>query len=202
MIRTFLEFLISRTLDDTTPPSGWFRRLLLRNAGLRRFDTETQQLDVLLRTSATEQRQSMAADSNAVVLTLPPQRQEPPAVAVENYSRHTLAWLSGLAAAALVLVALAPNWFRPALPAAHAGEFSQQLTVVPGELLRLLTRAAKTSQTQLPKLSPLANMTLPTLPAWEEIALRVESPMRQEMETWQESWQNLTSRWPIDSREL
>lgn len=206
MIRTFFEFLLSRSHDDGTSLNGWLNRLLLRDAGLNRFDTEARQLDTLLRSSATEQRQAMANNEDVAVLTLPPQRQTTSSVADVKHSRHSLAWLSGLAAAAIVLIALAPNWFRPALPAVHAGEFSHQLTVVPGEVLRLLTSAAKTSQAQLPQLSPLTSLTLPTLPAWEDVALHVESPVRQEInfwqEGWQESWQDFKLRLPASTQEL
>ncbi len=207
MIRTFLEYLLSRSLDDGTPSTGWLKRLMLRDAGLNRFDTKSRQLDTLLRSSAAERRQSMTTDNretdiNTAVLTLPLQRKTEPTVAHAKNSGHSLAWLSGLAAAALVLIAWSPNWFRPAPPAVHAGEVSQHLTVVPGEVLRLLTRVAKSSQTQLPQLSPLGNLTLPVMPAWEDVALRVESPMREEIDFWQESWQNFKTRLPASSREL
>ena len=199
MIRTFLEFLLSHPHEEGTPPLGWFRRLLLRNTGLKQFDAESRQLDALLRSSAIEQRQALATYENAAALTLLPRRQVTRTAARNQKTGHTLAWLSGLAAA-LALLTLAPNWFQPDAPAVHAGEFSQQLTVVPGEVLRLLTHAAKTSQTQLPQLSPLANFSLPAMPAWEEVALHVESPVRQEIDFWQkgwqEGWQNLRSRLP------
>jgi len=73
--------------------------------------------------------------------------------------------------------------------------------VVPGKVLRLLTHVAKASQTQLPQLSPLANLSLPVLPAWEEVALRIESPVRDEIGIWHESWQNFKSRLPVDTKE-
>jgi len=203
MIRTCLEFLLSRSLDDGTPPTGWLGRLLRRDPQLNRYQTESRQLDTLLRSSAAEQRRSMTtasreADINtsAAILTLPPQRNAEATVARAKNSGHSLAWLSGLAAAALVLIAWSPNWFRHAPPAVQAGEFSRQLTIVPGEVLRLLTRAAKTSQTQLPQLSPLTNLTLPAMPAWEEVALHVESPVREEIDFWQESWLNFKTRLP------
>ena len=199
MIRTFLEFLLSRSRDEGTPPTGWLRRLLTRNTKLNRYDVETRQLDTLLRRTAAQQRQVMATEATVAAITLPPQRQSKNASHVKT-PRYTLAWFSGLAACAIVLVAFVPNWSRPTAPTTHAGELSQQLTVVPGKILRLLTRAAKTSQTQLPQLSPLANLTLPTLPAWQAVALRVESPVREEISFWQKGWQkgweNLRSRLP------
>ena len=205
MIRTFFEFLLSGSLDEGTPSNCWFRRLLLRDAGLNRFDTEARQLDTLLRSAATEQRQAMATDNSVATLTLPPHREAATTARATN-ARHTLAWFSGLAAAALVFFALSPNWFPPAPPAVHAGELSQQLTVVPGKVLGLLTRAAKTSQIQLPRLSPLTNLDLPALPAWENVALHVESPVREEIDFWKNSWQkgwhNLRMRLPTQAQEL
>ncbi len=203
MIRTFLEFLLNRTLDDGTQETGWFRRLLLRDARLSRFDSETRQLDMLLRNTATEQRQTLASDNstNAAELTLSPQRQSPQTAHAKKQG-HSLAWLSGMAVAAVLLIVLLPNWLRPTTTKVHAGNFSQQLTVVPGEVLRLLTRAAKTSQTQLPQLSPLAKLSLPAMSAWEEVALHVESPVRQEINFWQESWQNFRLRLPSASQKV
>ncbi len=201
MIRTFFEFLLSRSHDEGTLPTSWFRRLLLRNVGLNRFDAETRQLDTLLRNSAAEQRQAMAAN-NTAAFTLPPYRKTATTAHKKNTS-HTLAWLSGLAACALLLVSLPPSWLRPAAPTVHAGKLSQQLTIVPGKILGLLTLAAKTSQTEVPQFSPLANLTLPSLlPDWEGLALRVESPVRQEIDIWQEVWQDFTSRRPFDSQNL
>ena len=197
MIRTFFEFLLSRSHDGGKPSNGWFRRLLLRDAKLNRFDTEAHQLDTLLRSTAAEQRQAMAINNSAATLTLPPHRETATTAHATN-ARHTLAWFGGLAACALLLVALLPSRSQPTAPVVHAGELSQQLTVVPGKVLGLLTRAAQASQTRLPQLSPLANLTLPTLPAWQSVALRVESPVRAEIDFWkngwQESWKNLRSR--------
>ena len=152
-----------------------------------------------------------ATGSSAILLTLLLRRQESRATARVRNSGLSAVWLTSLAVAAVLLLVASPswppNWFRRAAPGVHAGEFSQQLTVVPGEVLRLLTRAAETSRTRLPQLSPLANLTLPTLPAWEDIALHVESPMLQEpllreIDTWHESWKNFKSRLPDSSFEL
>ena len=192
MIRTFFEFLLSRSHDEGTQPNDWFRRLLLRDARLNRFDAETRQLDMLLRSTAAEQRQAMASDNPIATLTLPPDRKTT-TTTHEKSTRHALAWFGGLAACALLLVALLPSRSQPTAPVVHAGELSQQLTVVPGKVLGLLTRAAQASQTQLPQLSPLANLTLPTLPAWQAVALRVESPVRVEIDFWQKGWKNLRS---------
>jgi len=198
MIRTFLEYLLSRSHNEHTSPNGWLSRMLLRNAGLNRFDAETRQLDTLLRNTAAEQRQAMATEDNAVILTLPPRRET---TRIKN-AKRSFAWFSGLAACALLLVALAPNWFRPAPPTVHAGELSHQLSAVPGEVLRLLTSAAKTSQTELPKLSPLAKLNLPTMPAWQDVAQRIESPVHDEISHWQKNWESFKSLWPDQVQEL
>jgi len=217
MIRSCLEFLLSRSLDDAQTdrrksPAPWLQRRVQRDDQLEQFDTEARQLDSLLRSSAAEQRQAMAtgamaSDENVAVVTLPPHRLTTSAASSTSSSRaQSVRWFSGLAVAALLLFALSrswsPNGFHAATPEVHAGEFSQQLAVAPREVLRLINRAAETSQTQLPRLSPLANFSLPAMPAWETISLSVESPALKEIDTWQNSWQNLKSRWSIAPQEL
>lgn len=201
MIRTCLEFLLSRSLDTDNPPAPWLQRRMQQDQQLKRFNAESKQLAAMFRRSAAEHRETMAVDVFVAPLPLRPQRRATAAFD-EPGDRLSARWLGGLVAAAMLLVALLPNWLQPTAPAAHAGEFSQQLTVVPGEVLRLLTQAAKTSQTQLPQLSPLSNLTLPKMPAWEAVAHYVESPVRRELDTWQDNWQNLMSRLPESSLEL
>ena len=199
MIRTILEFLLSRSLDNNESPSPWLLRRLQQDRQLKQYRDDSQQLDHLLRRSAAKVRESMQTDQAAATLTLPLQRQT---TAADSPHRLSVRWLVGLAAAALLLIALLPNWLRPSAPAVHAGEFSQQLTVVPGEVLRLLTQAAKTSQTQLPQLSPLSNFSLPELPDWEKVAQHVDVPVRQEFNAWQDSWRNIKFRLPDSSQEF
>jgi len=212
MIRTCLEFLLSRSLDDAQTdrrksPTPWLQRRVQRDTQLEQFDTEARQLDSLLHSSAAERRQAMSSDENVAVVTLPLHRLTNSSESSTPSTRTlSVRWFSGLAAAALLLLALSPswlpNWFRSATPTVHAGEFSQRLAVAPGEVLRLINRAAETSQTQLPRLSPLANFSLPAMPAWETISLSVESPALKEIDAWQNSWQNLKSRWSIAPQEL
>lgn len=208
MIRTMFEMMVSRALDDGKPLPRWVQALSKRNEHADRFAKNASQLDAALRSSAAAHRQSMnkqpvSIDSVSVrptstqseataTLTLPPQRQtSAPALA----GKRSLSWATGVAAAAL-FAALTFYQLRPTPPEVHAGDFSQQLTVVPGEVLRVLTRAAETSQTRLPEISPLANLSLPELSAWDKIATSVQSPVRQEITAWQKSWQSLRDRLP------
>lgn len=209
MIRTMFEMMVSRALDDGKPLPRWMQALSKRNEQTDRFAKNASQLDAALRSSAAAHRQSMnnqpvsiasvsvrpttsTQSEAAATLTLPPQRQtSAPAFA----GKRSLSWATGVAAAAL-FAALTFYQLRPASPEVHAGDFSQQLTVVPGEVLRVLTRAAETSQTRLPEISPLANLSLPELSAWDKIATSVQSPVRQEITAWQKSWQSLRDRLP------
>jgi hypothetical protein len=195
MIRPFLEFLLSRALDNRKPPSPWLQRHLQRDEQLQQFHHESKQLDTLFRQSATQLREGMQADDAVATLTLPPQRRATTA-APDTPHRLAVRWLGGLAAAALLLIAFLPSWLRPSAPTVHAGEFSQQLTVVPGEVLRLLSSAAKVSQTQVTQLSPLANLTLTPSSAWPDVSLPDNSPVQQQWDHWQDRWLDLRSRLP------
>ena len=110
--------------------------------------------------------------------------------------RFPMRWLGGLAAAAVLMVVLLPGWLRPSAPTVHAGEFSQQLTVVPGEVLRLITRAAKTSQAQLPQLSPLANVNLPDFSEWQEVTQRADTTVLPGIDSWQDSFRTIKFHLP------
>ncbi|MGI9428850.1 MAG: hypothetical protein ACR2NM_09350 [Bythopirellula sp.] len=195
MIRTFLEYLLSRALDNKKPPSPWLQRRLQQDEQLQQFHHESKQLDTLFRQSAAQLREGMQAEDAVATLTLPPQplaTTAPPDAA----HRVSVRWLGGLAAAALLLIALLPNWLQPSAPPVHAGEFSQQLTVVPGEVLRLLSSAAEVSRTQVTQLSPLANLSLTPASAWPDVSLPDNSPVRQEWDNWQDRWLDLRSRLP------
>ncbi len=201
MIRTLLEYLLNRSMDDGKSPGGWLVRQLRRDSKLQRFDTDARRLDTLLRESAAEHRKAMAITGEVDVLTLSPERPLATAAPTRRSNQSAL-WVAGLAVAAMLLLMASPQWFRPAAPTVHAGEFAQQLTVAPGEVLRLINHAAETSQTQLPQLSPLNKLALTQLPAWQDVATQVESPVRNELDAWQRSWQNLKSRWPESPRKL
>ena len=162
---------------------------------IRTFLKKRKHLDQVLRQRALRRREEMSPAGSAGVLALPPRRNVSGG-AVESRTWRGVWWGSGLAAAASLLLMLSPGWFRPTPPVVNAGEFSQQLTTVPGEVLRLLNAAAETSQTRLPRMSPLANLSVPDLPAWQGVSLRLESPMQEELDAWQESWRHLKSRWP------
>lgn len=193
MIRSFLKFLISRSLDDGATPPNWLQAAAQRDADVGKFSQEASQLDALLRSSAAAHRQAMAKQPAAPPLTLPPERQSQP---TPRRSNHAMKVFVGLATAAAVLIAVSPALFRPQTPAVHAGDFSEQLAVVPGEVLRVLTQATESSQQRLPQLSPLANLSLPELPGLENLAMTVESPVRREFDAWQASWQKLKSQFP------
>ena len=200
MMRTFLEYLLSRAIDDQQPPSPWLRRCLQQDRQLQQFHHESKQLDSLFRESAAQLLETMQTDEAATPLTLSPQRLAKTANA-DSPHRLSVRWLGGLAAAALLLIALLPNWLQPSAPTVHAGEFSQQLTVVPGEVLRLLTSAAEVSRTQVTQHSPLANLTLPPSSAWTELSLPSDSPVWQEWNSWQSRWHHLKSTLPASTPE-
>lgn len=200
MIRSLLELLLSRSLDERTPPPRWLQSTTRRNAKLSEFANSATQLDSVLRDSAAERREAMAAD-DVPALTLPQSRQpslgEPP-----RATRRSRTWSLGIAAAAVLLVAILPTQLRPSKPEVDASDFSQQLTVVPGEVLRLLTQAAETSQTKLPQLSPLNQLAVPKLATWDKLATNVGSPVRRELDSWEASWQSLKSRLGGTEQEL
>ncbi len=201
MIRICLEFLLSRSLDAGKTPTGLLSKLARRDVSLSRFDVKTRQLDALLRSSATEVRESLVVatidETNALALPQQPprvQRQAPATDTRQLSSSHSLRWLVGMATAAAMLLILLPNPPRPTKPTVHAGKFSQQLAVVPSEVLNLLNRAAQSTQTRLPQLSPLANLKIPSLPSWKEFSPDLQAPADQESRTWQKNWQNLKTR--------
>jgi len=214
MIRTCLEFLLSRSYDACdSPPTltdrwlqHWFDRRAKRNPQVDNFAADAQQLDRLLRQSAAQHRQQMAAETVPPTLTPLPTRLATNRTATSHdTSRRSLAWTTGLAAAVL-LGAFLGTTLRPSPPKVHAGEFSQQLTVVPGEVLRFLNSAADVSSKQLPQLSPLTQLKMPALPDWRNVAQSIDSPVRTQMDmwqgNWQDTWQGLKSRLPTKSPEI
>lgn len=203
MIRTCLEFLLSRSLDDGKPTTGLLGWLSRRNTGLSRFDTDARQLDSLLRSSATAQRESMIATTNtditsetvdeANILTLPPQRLDITDGVHPKSSTRSLRWLAGLTTAAALLLTFGAGLLRPGTPPTHAGEFSVQLSAAPGEVLNLLNQAAESTQNRL-QLSPLANLKMPKLPGWDYFTPDEQPTTNQEPNTWQDGWQNIRDR--------
>ncbi len=190
MIRSCLEFLVSRSIDDGKPLPSWLQTLARRDDRLSAFAEQTSVLDRALRGTAAKQRRSMESDEPIATLTLP-QHLEP---AIAQSPRSSMKWYGALAVAALLLVMFSASRIQPTKPQVHAGDFSEQLTAVPGEVLRVLNSAAATSQSQLPQLSPLTKLSLPELPVWEDLAMTVESPVRRELDVWQASWEKLKSQ--------
>lgn len=208
MIRTCLEFLLSRSLDDGQPTPGllgWFSR---RNTKLGRFDTDARQLDSLLRSSAIAQRKSMAVatvtntDSTNInnetvdetnILTLPTQRPDVAADVHSKSSTRSLRWLAGLSTAAALLLTFGLGLLGPSTPPTHAGDFSVHLSAAPGEVLNLLNQAAESTQNRL-QLSPLANLKIPELPGWDYFTPDEQPTIDQESNTWQDGWQNIRDR--------
>jgi len=174
-----------------------------------KFFRKQKQLDAVLRQSAERRRKAMATEGNVATVTLPPRREfsrggAPSRRSASSRDWRAALWVGGLAAAASALLMFGAGWFRPATPTAqlHAGEFSQQLTAVPGEVLRLLNSAAATSQTRLPQLSPLASLSVPELPGWNDVSRQIESPMQREINAWQTGWDQLRSRLSSQPRDL
>ena len=106
MIRSFLKFLISRSLDDGATPPNWLQAAAQRDADVGKFSQEASQLDALLRSSAAAHRQAMAEQPAAPPLTLPPERQPQPTT---RRSNHAMKVFVGLATAAAVLIAVSPT---------------------------------------------------------------------------------------------
>ncbi|MEM8946197.1 MAG: hypothetical protein AAGD11_13575 [Planctomycetota bacterium] len=201
MIIRFFEFLYGRTFDEGTTPPRWLRALTRRNRRLGEFADATGQVDAMLRNSALELRQAMASDQAAATITLPPERT----VTQEDLrvrSTTSVRWFVVAGVTAVVMLVMIPSLSRRSKPPVHAGDFSQQLTMVPGEVLRVINRAAETSQTQLPQLSPLGKLRVPTLPNWQAVTAQIESPVQREIDAWQSGWQNLRSRFSDETREL
>jgi|GEM_PF-6553065 len=161
--------------------------------------SEAQQLDALLRSTALQRRQAMAGDQQVAQLTLPPQR---PAATPASQPQPSTRRYTGFAAAAILLLCFTLGWLRWTTPTVHAGDFSQQLATVPGEMLRLINHAAQTSQTHLPQLSPLAQVSLPELPNWQNLSWQLDTPIQQEMNLWQNHWLKIKSRLSSQPQEL
>ncbi len=193
MIRSCLEFLVSRSIDDGKPLPSWLQALVRRDDRLNAFAEQASVLDSALRETAAKQRQSMYKDAAIAKVTLPKQLEPPSA----RTPRSSMKWYGALAVAALLLVMFSVTRVQPPAPEVHAGDFSEQLTAVPGEVLRVLNSAAETSQSQLPQFSPLAKLSLPELSVWEDLAVTVESPVRRELDVWQASWEKLKSQVPV-----
>lgn len=192
MIRSLLELLLSRSLDERTSPPRWLQSIAQRDSRLSEFASSSAKLDTALQTAAAERREAMTA--NDVPTLKLPQHRRPSFGEPSRAARRSRSWSWVFAAAAVLIVAVLPTRLRPSRPAVDAGDFSQQLTVVPGEVLRLLTQAAETSQTKLPELSPLNQLSVPKLATWDKLATNVGSPVRRELDSWEASWQSLKSR--------
>lgn len=141
---------------------------------------------------------SSELDQIPATLTLPPQRETLAKQSDRNFLRKFLA----IGTAAAVMFVLVPNLLRPGTPPTHAGEFSQELTKVPGGVLHLINQAVDASQSRLPEISPLANLSMPALLDWQSMSIDLETPVQQEVDVWQRGWNHLQSRFGNETREL
>jgi hypothetical protein len=170
MTGKLFEMLISRSLDARKPLPGWLRRWASRNTNRERFAREMQSLDVALRTSARQNRDSLP-DAPARPLLTPLPR---PTAAAGRFSPRSNRWgrvVAALAAAWLVMFSYQRHYENTA-NAERLTYLGQEMAAVPTGMLTLLNYTAQSSQNQIAHWSPTRRMPLPEMPRWEDVRLQ------------------------------
>lgn len=177
MIRTWLEFLMQRSFDKGTPLPAWLRWLERRDANLRNYAAQAQELDDLLRVSASTRRKELASRPASAAVSLTARREAP---AQRVFAYRPIGWLAAAAAMLLVGTMLFNNYAEQQTRAEHAKMISTQLAAMPDEMLGVFAQAARTSQDY----SPLAQLKLPEVTVLNEIPRTTQGKLRESFSEW------------------
>ncbi len=170
MIRTLLEFLVSRSVDDGKPLPDWVRRRVERDSSLHQFQRQTQHAHVALRDAADRQHELWAVDSPEHIATV-----ERPSIEVQQRRatvaghprRRHLARAAMAIAAGLLVFAVVDRNLENKANAARVEMLSQHLAELPPTMLDWLNLSVESSQAGIMRYAPTAQLSFPSPPPWE-----------------------------------
>ncbi len=173
MMRTLLEYLTQRSVDNGTPPPAWLRWLQQRDPVLREYASDALELDDLLRVTASARRSELAREPLAPRRVVRRDVANPP-----RYAQW--GWFAAAAAALLAFVVLFNHDPEKQANAARAQLLSTQLATMPDDMLAALAQAARSSQDY----SPLARLALPEANLWSDIPRETQGQLKESFSTW------------------
>jgi hypothetical protein len=188
MIRTLLEFLIERSLDQGQQSPGWLRRLARHDRRLHDHSQHALALDRALRSGAVSRRHELAGDTQVVPVVEPGYRK--PTSARADRSAARWGWLAATAAALVGVAALVNHYNEQQTRAAHAQFVSTQLTKVPDDMLAVIADAARAPR----ELSPLTRVSLPAGNPWSDIPRSTQGQLKQSLSAWGSQLSDLGER--------
>jgi hypothetical protein len=184
MIRTLLEFLNERSLDQGRQPPGWLRWLARHDSRLHDDTQRALVLDRALRSGAISRRHELAGEMQVVPMV---RAELPPRV---ERSTARWGWLAAIAAA-LVGVALFLNDYNERQTrAAHAQFVSTQLTKVPNDMLGMIADAARAPR----EFSPLSRVSLPVANPWSDLPRSTQGQLKESFSAWGSQLSDLGER--------
>jgi hypothetical protein len=188
MIRTLLEFLIERSLDEGRQPPGWLRWLARHDCRLHDHSQHALALDRALRSGAVSRRHELAGDTQVVPMTDPVFVERSPARSDSSVTRW--GWLAATAAALMGVAAFVNHNNEQQARAAHAQLVSKQLTKVPDEMLAVIADVARTPR----EFSPLTRVSLPDVNPWSDIPRGTQGQLKQSFSAWGSQLSDLGER--------
>jgi hypothetical protein len=178
MIRTFLEFLIERFLDQGRQPPGWLRWLARHDRRLHEHSRQALTLDRALRSGAVSRRHQLASDTLVVPLVEPVFLERTTYRA--NRSTARWGWLAATAATLVGVAAFTHHYNEQQTRAAHAQFVSSKLVQVPDEMLVMIAQAARSPR----EFSPLTQFALPEINPWRDIPRGTQGQLRESFSAW------------------
>jgi hypothetical protein len=168
---------MQHSFDKGTPLPAWLRWLERRDASLRNYAAQAQELDDLLRVSASTRRKELASQPVSAVTNLTVQRDRP---LQRVLAFQPLGWLAAAAAMLLVGTMLFNNYAERQTRAEHAKMISTQLAAMPDEMLGVFIQVARTSQ----EYAPLAKLNLPEVTVLNDIPRTTQGTLRESFSQW------------------
>jgi hypothetical protein len=178
MIRTVLEFLMERSLDQGRQPPGWLRWLAGHDRHLHDHSQRTLQLDRALRSGAVSRRHELAGNGQAVPMNQPILRMDSRACVDRRAARW--GWLAATAAALVGVAAFVHHYNEQQTRAAHAQFVSTQLTKVPDDMLAMIADVARAPR----EFSPLSRVSLPVANPWSDLPRSTQGQLKQSLSAW------------------
>jgi hypothetical protein len=176
MMRTLLEYLTQRSIDNCTPLPAWLQWFQQRDPVLREYASNALELDDLLRVSASARRTALARESLTSMSVERVLRRE-----VANPPRYAqLGWLATAAAALLAFVVFFNRSGEKLANAERAQLLSTQLATMPDDMLAVLAEAARSSQDY----SPLTQLALPEENVWSDIPRGTQGRLKESLNAW------------------